>query len=57
MKTKNKPAVSGADLVYFIESHLRNAGFHEEIIAEIVEALEWKLEFNKYKEEIGINTF
>ena len=39
-----------------IEFHLRNAGFKEEVIDEIVEALEWKSEFNKYKEELGIQT-
>jgi hypothetical protein len=56
MKTKNQRAVSSIDLVRTIEFHLRNASFNEEVIDEIVEALEWKLEFNKYKEDLGIKT-
>jgi len=56
MTTKSRHTVASADLVKTIEFHLRNASFNEEIIEEIVDALQWKLEFNKYKEELGIAT-
>jgi hypothetical protein len=56
MKSKNRHGVDSVDLARTVEFHLRNANFNEEIIDEIVEALEWKLEFNKYKEELGIKT-
>ena len=42
------------DLKNSIGSYLRNAGFHEEVITEIKEALEWKSEFEQYKKELGI---
>ncbi len=56
MKMKSRPRVAGVDLANTIEYHLRNAGFYEEVIDEIVDALQMKSEFNKYKEEIGIPT-
>jgi len=56
MKSKNRHGVDSVDLARTVEFHLRNANFNEEIIDEIVEALEWKIEFNKYKEELGIKT-
>ena len=57
MKMESRSRVTGVNLTNAIEYHLRNAGFYEEVIDEIVEALEWKSEINKYKEELGIPTF
>ena len=56
MKTQTRLVVPGSSLVNTIEYHLRNAGFYEEVIDEIVDALELKLEFNKYKQDLDIQT-
>ncbi len=56
MKMESRLRVAGVDLTNTIEYHLRNAGFYEEVIDEIVDALQLKSEFNKYKEEISIPT-
>lgn len=54
MKMESRPRVH---LTNNIEYHLRNAGFYEEVIDEIVDALELKSEIEKFKEEKGIPTF
>ncbi len=57
MKMESRPRVASVNLTNNIGYHLRNAGFYEEVIDEIVEALELKSEINKFKEEKGIPTF
>lgn len=54
MKLQTGHGVASVDLQSTIEFHLRNAGFREEVIDEIVDALEWKSEFEKFKEELNI---
>lgn len=56
MKIQTELGTSLVDLPRSVESHLRNAGFVEEVIDEIVKALEWKEEFDNYKRELGIIT-
>jgi hypothetical protein len=57
MKMESRPRVDSVNLTNNIGHHLRNAGFYEDVIDEIVEALELKSEINKFKEEQGIPTF
>lgn len=54
MEIKGQHGNATIHLEHTIGSHLRNAGFREEVIDEIVEALELKSEFTKYKEELGL---
>ncbi len=56
MTIKSHSGTATIKLENTIGFYLRNAGFKEEVINEIVEALEWKSEFEKFKEERGINT-
>ena len=56
MKIQTELGTSHIDLPRSVESHLRNAGFVEEVIDEIVTALVWKEEFDNYKRELGIIT-
>lgn len=56
MKMDSRPGLAGVNLTDTIGYHLRNAGFYEEVIDEIVEALEYKSEFDKYKKELGLPT-
>ena len=54
MEIKSQSGIATIHLEHTIGSHLRNAGFREEVIDEIVEALELKSELSKYKEELGL---
>ena len=54
MEIKSQHGIATIHLENTIGSHLRNAGFREEVIDEIVEALELKSELTKYKEELGL---
>ena len=56
MEIKSQSGIATIHLEHTIGSHLRNAGFREEVIDEIVDALELKLEFNKYKQDLDIQT-
>lgn len=56
MKIQTGLGSSFVDLPRVVESHLRNAGFIDEVIDEIVKALTWKEEFDNYKRELGIVT-
>lgn len=56
MTIKSHSGIATIKLENTIGFYLRNAGFKEEVINEIVEALEWKSEFEKFKEERGIST-
>ena len=54
MELKSQHGTATIHLEHTIGSHLRNAGFREEVIDEIVEALEIKSELTKYKKELGL---
>ena len=54
MEIKSQNGTATIHLEHTIGSHLRNAGFREEVIDEIVEALEIKSELTKYKKELGL---
>jgi len=56
MKIQTGLGTSNVDLPRAVESHLRNAGFVDNVIDEIVKALEWKEEFDNYRRELGIVT-
>ena len=56
MTIKSHSGTATIKLENTIGFYLRNAGFKEEVINEIVEALEWKSEFEKFKEEKGIRS-
>ena len=56
MTIKSHSGTATIKLENTIGFYLRNAGFKEEVINEIVEALEWKSEFEKFKEERGIHS-
>lgn len=52
MMIQTHSGVATVNLPQTIGFHLRNAGFKEEVIGEIVEALKWKSEFEEFKEEL-----
>ena len=53
MMIQTNHGIARVNLPKTIGFHLRNAGFKEEVIGEIVEALEWKSEFEGFKEELA----